>query len=572
MTASMFPRLHGRGLGLLVAVAACGSVACAASGGDGGRGRAAGSSGQGGGQSSGSGGSGGIGIDIINIPLPDGTDVVSLLPTGLRRLTTAEYGASVRALLDTEETPEADCAPDARQSGFTTNQAQRVDPVLARQISDAAKALAAEFKAKVETVAPCAAADEEACARTFIESFGPRAYRRPIDTAEIQSMLGLYRAGAEGASYADGIELVVRGMLQSASFLYLTELGGTPASGVVSLTRSELASSLSYLLTEAPPDNALLEAASAGSLDTPEGREAEVRRLLDGADARRRIVRLISEWLGIDRVDQIAKDTLVYPNFASVRDSMVAENAGFITEVVWSSQGTVSELLGADWTVADGELAGHYGVAGTGRVSLAETGRVGILNHAAFLSVYAHANESAPILRGVAVLSRVVCVPPPDPAVLQLAVPPVVPDETKTTRARFALHSDAPECANCHRTIDPFGFAFELYDGTGKYRTTEEVSGLPVDSSVTLDVGSPFDGSYADSNELAAALAASDEARECFARHLFRSVAARSVGVRESEDAFVEAWSELEAGDRDRVMETLVAYVKSPLFTHRRVP
>lgn len=554
-----------------MAVAAWGAFGCAAGGGEGSRERAAGTSGQGG-AAPGSTGSGSTGTGVIDIPLPEGVDASSLLPARIRRLTAAEYGASARALLDTTQEPELEFAPDARQGGFTTNDAQRVDPVLARQISDAATDLAAEFKTKVDEEAPCTNSDEEACARTFIENFGPRAYRRPVDEAEIEAMLALYRAGAQGASYADGIELVVRGVLQSAGFLYLTELGGKPVGGVVSLTRNELASSLSYLVTAAPPDNALLEAARAGDLDTPEGRAAEARRLFDSPLAKQRVIRLVSEWLGIDRVDQIAKDTLVYPNFAPVRDSMLAENADFITEVVYGSEGTVSELLGASWTVADGALATHYGVSGSGRVSLAETGRVGILNHGAFLSVYAHANESAPILRGVAVLSRVACTPPPDPAVLQIAVPPVVPDETKTTRERFALHSEAPECANCHQAIDPFGFAFELYDGTGKQRVQEEVTGLDVDSSVTIATGSAFDGSYADSNELAAALAASSEARECFARHLFRSAAARSDGVRASEDAFVAAWSALEPGDRDRIVETLIAYVKSPLFSHRRVP
>jgi hypothetical protein len=282
------------------------------------------------------------------------------------------------------------------------------------------------------------------------------------------------------------------------------------------------------------------------------------------------MVRLVSEWLEIDGIDQIAKDTQVYPGFAAVKDSMVRENVDFIEEVIWNSQGTVSELLGADWTVADAGLAGYYGVTGSGRVSLADAGRVGILNHSAFLSVFAHANESAPVLRGFAVLSRVLCSPPPDPATLPFAVPTVTTDETKTTRQRFEIHAESVECSGCHRAIDSMGFAFELYDGAGQYRDRE--NGLPVDSAVNVDLGASFDGAYADSNELATRLAASSEAQECFARHLFRAAAARSVGARESEDAFVAAWAGLEPGQQDQILETLVEYVRTPLFTHRRVP
>jgi len=519
-------------------------------------------------RSKGGGASGGTTAVDPDGNLPDGTPATALLPARIRRLTNAEYDASVRALTSTALTPGRTFAPDLRQDGYTLNEAQRVDPLLAKQLASAAEAIAAEVKQNLDAHAPCAdaAAGGEACAQAFIDSFGARAYRRPLDQAERDALLAVYQAGAEGAAYADGIELVVSAVLQSAGFLYLTELGEGPGP-VVTLTPHELASSLSYLLTEGPPDAELLDVALAGGLATPEGREQQARRLLAGARARG--VRMVREWLGVDRIEVTAKDSNVYPEFEALRPSMLQETDAFINEVVSASTGTVGELLGADWSVVDAPLATMYGATGAGRVSL--SGRRGILNQGAFLSVYAHATETAPVLRGVAVARRVICEDILSPTDLDINVVPPVPDPSKTTRERFSVHSTDNVCAGCHSAIDAFGFAFEHFDGMGKYRDLD--SGKPVDSSVTVAIGADFDGTYADSNELALALSQSPRVRTCFARQMFRASAGTSGPAgRASEDAFVEFWATQPAAEQGSFAETLVAYVKSSLFAQRRLP
>lgn len=505
-------------------------------------------------------------------PPPDGTPVDKLMPAGIRRLTNAEYDATVRVLLGTNLKPSESFAPDSRQDGFTVNEAQRVDPVLAKQLAAAAETLAAEAKGKIATFAPCADPNTqaEACAADFIRSFGTRAYRRPLDAAEADALLKVYRAGAEGATYADGIELVVRAILQSPGFLYHTELGDGSGGDSIALTPYELASSLSYLVTAGPPDDALLAAAASGALSTPEGREAEVRRLLGTPAARERLVRIVREWLGVDRISVTAKDSNVFSNFAELRPSMEAESERFVSEVLANSGGTVGELLGADWTFADAKLAAFYGASGEGRVSVPN--RRGILNQGAFLSVYSHATETAPVLRGVAVLRRVACINIPSPTELNLDVVPPVPDPTKTVRERFSIHSTDDACSSCHAHIDAVGFAFERFDGIGKFRGPNDLdSGKPVDSTVTVAVGADFDGTYPDSNALAAALANSQSVRSCFARHLFRASAGRSGAAHaESEESFLRAWESIPEAQQGNIVETLIAYVKSSLFSHRR--
>src|SRR5262249_49470916 len=153
----------------------------------------------------------------------------------IRRLASAEYDASVQAVLGTAQTPAEgpDFPPDLRQDGFTVNDAQRVDAVIIERLADAAHALAAEAAQNGTPArpAPCdAAADPATCAKTFITSFGAKVYRRPLVDDEVSALLTLYTVGAgesDGANtaYLDGITHVTRGLLQSAGFLYVTELG-----------------------------------------------------------------------------------------------------------------------------------------------------------------------------------------------------------------------------------------------------------------------------------------------------------------------------------------------------------
>jgi hypothetical protein len=444
--------------------------------------------------------------------------------------------------------------------------------VLAKQLAAAAETLAAEAKGKITTLAPCADVNTQAesCAAEFIRSFGTKAYRRPLDAGEADALLTVYRAGAQGASYADGIELVVRAILQSPGFLYHTEIGDGSGGDSIALTAYELASSLSYLVTAGPPDDVLLSAAASGTLSTPEGREAEIRRLLGTPASRERLVRIVREWLGIDRIAVTAKDSNVFQSFASLRPSMEAETEKFVNEVLSNGGGTVGDLLGADWTVADSPLLTFYGASGNGRVSLSN--RRGILNQSAFLSVYSHATETAPVLRGVTVLRRVACVNIPSPTELNINVVPPVPDPNKTVRERFAIHSTDPACQSCHTHIDAIGFSFERFDGIGKFRgANDRDNGKEVDSSVTVAVGADFDGTYPDSNALAAALASSQSVRSCFARHLFRASAGRSGAAHtESEESFLRAWEAVPEAQQGNIVETLIAYTKSSLFSHRR--
>lgn len=552
-----------------VALLLAGAVACSASGSDS-------PSSTSGGSSSGGSANGGTGS----------ATTAEALPARIRRLTNAEYDASVRVLLGATTAPSVELGfpPDAKQGpanapaghAFTVNDAQRVDPVLVQKLDAAAQALVAEARSsgRLEALSPCADAGGEACAKQFIESFGAKAFRRPLLEAEVAGLLAAYRIGAGGFTHADGIDVVARIVLQSPGFLYLTEIGEEGAGASFTMTPNEIATALSYLLTAAPPDDELLAAATAGTLATAEGREAQARRLLAAPAGRERFVRVVREWLGIDDVARREKSQSVYPEFTDVSLAIEQESRAFIDEVLTRSTGTLSELLTADWTIADPKVAAIYGVPAAAegqRTSLAGVARRGILNQAAFLSVFASNNGSHPVFRGVALMRRLACQELPDPGALGIVVSFPPADTSKTTRDRFAQHAMDASCATCHKKIDNFGFALEGFDGMGKERSSE--NGLPVDTAVTLSSGSDLDGAYAGAPELMAALASSESVKTCLARQIFRSTAARSdASVKDAEDAFVETWKQLPPEQQDNLADVLVAFVRSPLFVQRRMP
>jgi hypothetical protein len=557
-----------------------------------------------------------------------GVDTASLLQADVRRLTNAEYDASVQALLGTKLTPAASAfSADSKQSGYTLNEAQVVASQMAKDLDTAAITLVTEARGngKLAALSPCSDPVKQGttCAATFVSTFGAQVYRRPVTAAEAANLATVYQAAVTGdtgtSPYNDGIDLITRTMLQSPGFLYVTELGPDAPSADPSLTLTpyELASTMSYLLTAGPPDQTLLQAAASGELASPDQLEAQARRLLATAGAPARLVRLVREWLGVAAIGQIAKDANWYPDYGSLNAAAVMddETTSFINEVLQKKTGTVNELLGAGWTIINPTstitasaistyYSKFYGVTGgSGETSLAGAkggARVGILNQGAFSAVYAHASTSAPVLRGVAIMRRIACIPVPDPSTLNITVPPPPPPDStnpETTRALFNVHGTTSGCARCHDSIDAFGFTFEGYDAMGEYRTidadskgtvhlgTEKVASsrsqaiggyeyLPIDTTTTVTgTSTDLDQAYASSNALATVLASSPTVASCAPMQLFRGSTGRSDAtgtLTASEMAFQSIWKQLSADKQGNIAEILIAYIRSPLFAQRR--
>ena len=500
------------------------------------------------------------------LPAPVGPKVFP--PAGIRRLSQWELDVAAARLLGLPATAlTTGLGADIRQSGFTRNGNQRVDSVQADALWNAAPTLAHQaVLQRLSALAPCATATgSEACAGSFIHDFAQRAFRRTPTPAEEAALLQVYRAGALDSTWASGIELVITAVLQSASFLYLTELGGPSPSDTTRLTGEELATSLAFLFTGAPADAALMAEGKAGTLDVAAGRGAAARRLLAAPAGRLQVSRLLLEWLSADSVALTPKDTALFPQWVGVRDDMLAESRAIIDAVVFEGDGTLESLLSSDTTVVTPALATFYGLPGTGRVTQ-PAGRRGLLLAGAFLSANAHPNETAPIKRAAAVRRKLLCQDLPLPSNLgQLVVP--APDPTRTTRERFAVHSASTACAGCHSLLDPIGFALESFDPVGRYRTTE--NGKPIDPSGTLLGAGDATGPFVDAAGLAARLASSSTVAACFERQLFRFASGRSDPAEER--TFLEGVRELPSARDAKIAELMIDYAQSDSFVIRRI-
>jgi hypothetical protein len=446
----------------------------------------------------------------------------------VRRLTRFEYNNSVRDLLGDTTNPADDFPPEEEALGFNNQAANLgVTALLAEQYMVTAEAVSARATADLSSVLPCdPTGAEQACAREFIETMGLRAWRRPLTTEEADRIYGVFEWGMTNHDFQTGIQLALQAMLQSPHFLYRVEFG-TEIDGeddAVRVDDWEMASRLSYMLWGTMPDDILFAAAEAGELSTPEQIAGQAERMLADPHAHESVRDFYSQWLQLRFVDTLEKDGEIYPGFyPALRPLLRAETEAFMDYVIWEADGDIETILTADFSFMNAELAAFYGVegpAGEGfeRVQLDPSQRAGFLTQAGVLATHAKNNQSSPIHRGKFVREQLFCQMLPAPPDDIPIVPPDL-DPDLTTRERFSQHSTDPACSGCHSLMDPIGFGFENYDGTGMWR--DEENGTPVDASGELfatDIDGPFDGAV----ELAHMLAGSEEVHNCVVTQYFR--------------------------------------------------
>jgi hypothetical protein len=494
-----------------------------------------------------------------------------LLAPALRRLSVAELEQAARAVLGAPVKLQGSLPPDALQGDFSRNIAQSVDSLTLRQLYDATRSASELLPLDSATYPPCAARAQPIdtnCSRELIVKLATQAFRRPPSDQELTRLQALFTVGAEGATFQDGATLVLRALLASPQLLYESSLGEGPTQhGARMLGPNELASALSFMISGTPPDAELLSAAAAGRLASGSERYAQAVRLLGGPEAIPQFQRFVEEWLGLVQLPQLAKSSAVTTDFAALSRAMQSETRSFVADVLLAQHGLLPALFAGGYSIVPDQLAPLYGIqpvpAGN-RVVLRGVGRVGILQQGSFLSVFAHEGESAPVLRGKAVLTRVLCrtIRPPQELGIDLMFP--APDAHATTRQRFERHAIDPLCKSCHSQLDPVGFSFENFDAVGQKRSTD--AGLAVDThaSIILD-GAPLE--LADSVELSDAIAQSEELRTCVARQVVRFASGRKDAP--AEDAFVAEMAALPVTWRASLVGLFLSYVKSDGFAWR---
>ncbi|MEM6994912.1 MAG: DUF1592 domain-containing protein [Myxococcota bacterium] len=489
----------------------------------------------------------------------------------LRRMTRAQYNNTVAALIGDTTAPAASFAQDEQIGAFASNAIATVSVLAVEQYMDAAETLAATAVEDLDTLLPCTpeTMGEDACASEFITDFGRRAYRRPLTADEVSRAQAVFESGRDGATFADGIRLVVQAMLQSPNFLYHFEYGVEGEGPMVAMRPHEVANRLSYFIWGSMPDGTLFEAADAGELETREQIEAQAYRMLADDKAEEAFGSFHRQWLGVHELETIQKDNELFPAWSTaLAHAMTTEAERFGSYVIRNDDGRLETLLTANYTVANAELAAFYGAQpptetdadGFGVVELDPGQRAGVLTQAGWLAEHAHANQTSPVFRGILVREQLLCQPLPQPPDTVNDTPPDI-DPDATAKERFEQLLEDPTCATCHIQVNPIGFGFENYDAIGNYREMD--GNVAVDAVGELEF-TDVDGDFDGAPELAARLAQSELVAKCVAKQWSRFATGR---IEQQQDlcALDDIYARFEESDRN-IQELIVGIAGSDMM------
>ena len=450
----------------------------------------------------------------------------------MRVLLGAEYRHSIRDVFGAAAAAAVTPPPDAAINGLTAIGASQLsvstatETIYERNAYLAVQAALANPTQKAKLI-PCTPtkANDTACFTQVLELNGKRLFRRPLTAGERTTWLKVADDAATAyGTFAGGAEFLLAGLLQSPNFLYRAEQGvPNPARpGELKLTGYELATRLSYFLSGSTPSDALLTAAAAGELDTPEGVRANAVKALAGPGASTASTDFFGELLSQEGLSALAKDPISFPNYRpAMAASMRDETRLFLEDVLFVKKLDTRTLFDADFTYVDANLAPLYNLTppaqGFARMQLPPgQPRSGLLTQTAFLALMAHPSSTSPTHRGKFVRERLLCetiaAPPMN---VNTTIPPGDPTMPRTLRQKLSEHMTNAGCRGCHASMDPIGFGFENFDSIGSYRTTE--LGLPIDATGTLD-GQAF----TDARGLGQALKADPRVMKCLTRTLFR--------------------------------------------------
>lgn len=499
-------------------------------------------------------------------------------PLAMRRLTAAQYRATIADVLGPDIVIGGRLEPDNRRSGLLAVGSSYVSvtgagfeqyEALARTIAE--QALDADHRGALLPCAPSDAAQpDDACAAAFVRRVGERLLRRPLDDEAVEARVAVARAATTSlGDFHAGLEAALASLLLSPEFLFrLENAEPDPGLGRQRITSTAMATRLSYLLWNSTPDDELLGAAARGELVDDDGLAAQVDRLLAAprvADAARAF---FADLFAFDEIEDglVRKDPEIYPAFSQMLIQDAREQTlRVITAHLLDDDGDYRDLFTTRRSFMTRTLGLVYEVPvrtamGWEPFEFArDSERAGLLTHVSLLALRSHPGRSSPTLRGKFVREVLLCtdVPPPPGDIDFSEFSEEGGENRRTARERLTVHFADPICAGCHALMDPIGLALEQLDGIGAYRTTE--NGATIDPSGELN-GAPF----ADAIGLGEALANDPQLGPCFVESLYRYAVGRDVA--DSERAWLDALQADGAVSGYRLRDLLRAIALSDAF------
>ena len=502
-----------------------------------------------------------------------------------KRLTHDEYNNTVRDLVGIDLRPADRFPTDLTASSGFENSANSlfIQPVTLERYLGAAELIVhaawpleptsieqkASLKRLFEGVSDL---DDEDSAQRVIVQFAIRAYRRPLEQDEIDSLITHYRhRRGQGDSAEVAIREVLQVILISPNFLIRSEAAPGDDDKAVRVSDWELASRLSYFLWASMPDDELFELARYGRLHEPTVIAQQVDRMLVDSKSESLGSLFAAQWLGFAELDRVQRDQIDNPWATDTLVVAMKSESALLFHSLVQRNASIDRLLDADFTFVNEELANHYRIEAVSgsemrEVSLRETPRRGVLGHGSILATTSLPRRTSPVMRGNWILTTLLGTPPPPP-------PPnasefnerLAENERLSQRQKLELHRTNPNCYACHSQIDPLGFALEEFEWFGRYRP--ERRGRPVDSVGKLPDGTSFRGLTGLSSTLVS------ERSSDLAEQLTRKMLAYALGrqLEYYDEATVqELTTELEADGRK--LQTLIhAIVRSDSFQKKQL-
>ncbi len=377
---------------------------------------------------------------------------------------------------------------------------------------DASRPTDSKSMQQVFTCHPNSSDKFESCARTILGALAKKAFRRPTNDKDMQVLMEFFREGSKTGVFEDGIELALRRLLADPEFLVRVERepDNVAAGKPYRISDPELASRLSFFLWSSIPDEELLAVAASGKLHETAVLKTQVMRMLNDPKSAALVSNFGQQFLYLRNLPTTSPDGIYFPNWDDeLRSSFKQESELFFASIIREDH-SILDLLDANYTFLNERLAKHYNIPNIygshfRRVQLTPEfdARRGLLGKGSFLAITFTENfRTSPVKRGVWVIENILGTVPPEP-------PPNVPAlelttggaaVIKTLREQMTLHRANPNCATCHRIMDPIGFALQNFDADGSWRTSEghprkgDGLAVPLDTKVELWDGTQVNG------------------------------------------------------------------------------
>lgn len=525
--------------------------------------------------------------DAAAVVVPSDVTPAQVGPSPLRRLSNREYLYALQDLFP-EQQPELPALPKDGEVGGFENAAEGQTPsdVRVARYEAIANLYASGATADPDSVRALVDCDyqlpeqAELCAQRFIATVGRRIFRRPLEDSERERLTLRFRRWQSTLDFEAAVQLTLSALLQSPQFLYRAEVTTAAAmtGSLVPVEPYAMASRLAFFLWTSVPDEALLEAAAHGQLQTAEQVGEAAARMLDDPRAARALWDFHRQWLGLERIledEHSVRTPEVDAHWTPRRQQAVQRESLLFVQNVLGSGGSLRDLLVSRRAWLNRDLRELYGlpaqadltVDAFAEVMLPASERAGILTRAAFLAGYSHRGATSPPVRANAVRLRLLCrSPTPPPPGIDIS-PPMSPADggVQTNRMMFDERTQGASCRGCHIGLNGIGFGFESFNAAGKHVLLDH--GLPVDDHGELfgtDVDRPFVGAA----DLSQALSDSRDVHQCAVQQWLRYALGRAPG--ESEAALIETLTDRSLQEGASVRDLLVEVVTSPGFRYRQ--